>query len=650
MFYTRQLLHTRSGGESRDALLRGSLDQDASTMVISIALLLQAASAAALCTPAATTSTFSSLLPALSTSVTKALSARGVTGPTPIQVAALPRAFEGESLVLHAETGSGKSLAFLLPALTRLGLAGATEAPQPDALAGKVLVVAPTRELAVQLANEAALVMPAPGAVQIVAVGAIPEAKLLLGASVIACTAPELLALLDSEGDAAGVVVSVLSQVRVLVLDELDTLLPVSTTFSKAAAKRRQAEHKKGGDSAAAPAELLVRAVVEASSAGDLQLLAASATVSRPVRFKLARVLRRDPLARWYECPPDVVRPLELAGVDLAAVPRAVVIPPGVRHFYMPLRGRVKLQRAKPAQRAKSGPKTRVTLKQKRALKAEAQRQAKFTVSEGETHPLFTSLQTAIKAVEPRSALVFLCRSSGLTVRRAAKELSELGLPAVPLHEAIGLEHAAPATLLGQQEEDGSSSTKAAEHGAGGAPEGSSLSARAHRRERMRDGSGKRVQDDGNIVDTSGALQARHRAVSEAFSAGLTPSAEATRRSVAELAANGERTPLLITFEDMARGLHFDAVDAVFILGMPDSPATYLHLAGRTGRQPVLEGTVVTICPGSSHEQLVGWGTRLGGIDFELLETEDDGADPAPDAGGISIERGSTSASTAAAA
>ena len=158
------------------------------------------------------------------------------------------------------------------------------------------------------------------------------------------------------------------------------------------------------------------------------------------------------------------------------------------------------------------------------------------------------------------------------------------------------------------------------------------------------------MQDDGNIVDTSGALQARHRAVSEAFSAGLTPSAEATRRSVAELAANGERTPLLITFEDMARGLHFDAVDAVFILGMPDSPATYLHLAGRTGRQPVLEGTVVTICPGSSHEQLVGWGTRLGGIDFELLETEDDGADPVPDAGGISIERGSTSASTAAAA
>ena len=45
----------------------------------------------------------------------------------------------------------------------------------------------------------------------------------------------------------------------------------------------------------------------------------------------------------------------------------------------------------------------------------------------------------------------------------------------------------------------------------------------------------------------------------------------------------------------------------------------YLHLAGRTGRQPVLEGTVVTICPGQSHEVLLGWRTRLGGIAIRQL-------------------------------
>ena len=40
-----------------------------------------------------------------------------------------------------------------------------------------------------------------------------------------------------------------------------------------------------------------------------LQLLAASATVSRPYRAKLARVLRRDPLGRWFDVQPQIVRP-----------------------------------------------------------------------------------------------------------------------------------------------------------------------------------------------------------------------------------------------------------------------------------------------------------------------------------------------------
>ena len=41
----------------------------------------------------------------------------------------------------------------------------------------------------------------------------------------------------------------------------------------------------------------------------------------------------------------------------------------------------------------------------------------------------------------------------------------------------------------------------------------------------------------------------------------------------------------------MARGLHFEGVEMVFILGLPDSPATYLHLAGRAS--PV---QVVALC------------------------------------------------------
>ena len=47
----------------------------------------------------------------------------------------------------------------------------------------------------------------------------------------------------------------------------------------------------------------------------------------------------------------------------------------------------------------------------------------------GQIHPLFHSLKAALLELAPSSALVFLCRSSGLTVRRASRELRELGLP-----------------------------------------------------------------------------------------------------------------------------------------------------------------------------------------------------------------------------
>ena len=72
------------------------------------------------------------------------LRARGILTATPIQAAALARAEGGDSLILHAQTGSGKSLAMLLPALAKAARSG-----------GSVLTLAPTRELGVQLVDEA---------------------------------------------------------------------------------------------------------------------------------------------------------------------------------------------------------------------------------------------------------------------------------------------------------------------------------------------------------------------------------------------------------------------------------------------------------------------------------------------------------------
>src|SRR3954453_12546151 len=81
----------------------------------------------------------------LEANILKAVQEAGYTEPTPIQTAAIPQALAGHDLIGIAQTGTGKTAAFTLPILTRL-------AAQPsDRKAIRVLVVAPTRELVVQI-------------------------------------------------------------------------------------------------------------------------------------------------------------------------------------------------------------------------------------------------------------------------------------------------------------------------------------------------------------------------------------------------------------------------------------------------------------------------------------------------------------------
>jgi len=67
----------------------------------------------------------------------------GYTEPTPIQRQAIPVVLSGQDLIGCAETGTGKTAAFLLPIIQRI-----TELPRPCV---RVLVLAPPRELAVKL-------------------------------------------------------------------------------------------------------------------------------------------------------------------------------------------------------------------------------------------------------------------------------------------------------------------------------------------------------------------------------------------------------------------------------------------------------------------------------------------------------------------
>ncbi|CAM5531560.1 DEAD/DEAH box helicase [Eoetvoesiella caeni] len=82
--------------------------------------------------------------PALLSAITKT----GFTTPTPVQLAAIPKALNGQDLMVSAQTGSGKTAAFMLPALNRI-----SGMPANKGTGVQVLVLTPTRELAMQVAD-----------------------------------------------------------------------------------------------------------------------------------------------------------------------------------------------------------------------------------------------------------------------------------------------------------------------------------------------------------------------------------------------------------------------------------------------------------------------------------------------------------------
>ncbi len=82
----------------------------------------------------------------ISTYVKERLSSARFSTPTPVQAAAIPHALEGKDVLATAQTGTGKTLAFLIPVLEKLLRCGS-----PGIAA---LVLVPTRELAMQVVDQ----------------------------------------------------------------------------------------------------------------------------------------------------------------------------------------------------------------------------------------------------------------------------------------------------------------------------------------------------------------------------------------------------------------------------------------------------------------------------------------------------------------
>lgn len=86
---------------------------------------------------------------ALDERILTVLDAIGFKEATPIQQKAIPIILEGKDLIASAQTGTGKTAAFMLPALDLL-----TKLPPPKGIKPQILVLVPTRELAMQVAEE----------------------------------------------------------------------------------------------------------------------------------------------------------------------------------------------------------------------------------------------------------------------------------------------------------------------------------------------------------------------------------------------------------------------------------------------------------------------------------------------------------------
>jgi ATP-dependent RNA helicase RhlE len=202
----------------------------------------------------------------LHSDIVRGATALGFTEPTPIQTDAIPPARDGRDVLAAAMTGSGKTAAFVLPILQRL-------AGRPRGVT-RVLVLAPTRELAAQIDEQRRLLgrfTRVSGAAVFGGVGMGPqEAAFRRGVDILVATPGRLL-------DHLQYPYARLDGIEILVLDEADRMLDMGFLPD-------------------------IRRILARLPRGSRQTMLFSATMP-PAIVSLARELLRDPVAIDVERP-----------------------------------------------------------------------------------------------------------------------------------------------------------------------------------------------------------------------------------------------------------------------------------------------------------------------------------------------------------
>jgi ATP-dependent RNA helicase RhlE len=214
----------------------------------------------------ATPATFVSL--GLDRRLEQAVVDRGFVTTTPIQSAVFPGVLEGVDLVACAQTGTGKTLAFLLPIMHKLLMddKGAESGVTPTT---RVLILAPTRELAVQIEDEFQGLAYHTNLSSVAVYGGVdasPQERGLRGAADIVVATPGRLI------DHMGTMAANFDGLEVLVLDEADRMLDMGFWPS-------------------------VRRIV-ASLPANRQTLLFSATMSEEVAHSVQQIMRNPKIIR----------------------------------------------------------------------------------------------------------------------------------------------------------------------------------------------------------------------------------------------------------------------------------------------------------------------------------------------------------------
>ncbi len=159
----------------------------------------------------------------------------GFEVPTPIQAEAIPQILKGGDLRASAQTGTGKTAAFLLPALLRLS-------KEKNRLGPQVLILVPTRELALQLAAETAKLGRSLNLVTVTLYGGVPypmqNRQLSRHHDILIATPGRLMDHMQQKRVD-------LSHIEMLILDEADRMLdmgfigPVEEIASKTPSSRQ---------------------------------------------------------------------------------------------------------------------------------------------------------------------------------------------------------------------------------------------------------------------------------------------------------------------------------------------------------------------------------------------------------------------------